>query len=90
MYLFGFIRLPVRLTTYREVTTSHNTLFYTEDEANQMAQARLRQQVGNLVGDGTLVTYETQTECDGKTLVLRCQIEYEGNIAKALAFEVGN
>ena len=90
MYLFGFIRLPVRLTTYREVTTSHNTLFYTEDEANQMAQARLRQQVGILVGDGTLVTYETQTECDGKTLVLCCQIEYEGNIAKALAFEVGN
>ena len=90
IYLFGRIRLPISLTYYHERKEDVRVVTYSQEMAQRMAEARAEQLAQQAVGEGHLLSYNTSFGGDGKTFVLRYTIEYEGNIAKALAFATDN
>ena len=90
MYLFGLVRLPVRYTVYRRVEEVATTCTWSDAEAQRVAEAALEEQLRALVGEGALIDRNVKAEPQENSFLLTWEVTYEGNIGKALAFEVEN
>jgi similar to stage IV sporulation protein len=90
VYLFGTVRLPIAITCYHHLEEETKTVTYTEKMAEGILRANVEQKVRELVGTGNLLSFDSTFAVDGETFVMHYEVEYEGNIAKALAFATDN
>lgn len=90
LYLFERIRLPVICRVGYRVETTEVSQTREASEAIRIAEAELRRRLDVLLADGALDSSETSVWQEGDTLHLSAKVIYETNIAKSLAFDMGN
>ena len=86
LYLFDLVRLPVSVSVERQVSTREETVMLTQEEAMQMAYARLHALRTALMGEGELISSAVEGRFTESGYHLECRLTYVENIAESIDF----
>ena len=87
--LFGFLKLPVFVTTtvYREF--EYEDYILSEEQAAQLAQARMMQRLADELTGCDLISKQSEGKLDGDVYTLTCKVYCIADIAKEVEIENG-